>query len=261
MKSLLATIFATALLSSTVLAQEWTPDKDQLGEQSKPYSPYVDQHFPKQVFFGDTHFHSSLSVDSGMIGNRIDLDQAFRFARGEEIVTSSGQRARLNRPLDFLVVSDHAEYLGVSNLIATGNPELLATDIGKEWYEARQKGGDAAWDKVFEMLKAFSTGTPEYRSAKLERSVWDQVVDTASKYNQPGAFTAFNGCEWSSTTDGNNLHRVVLFRDGPDRVKQIIPLFAFDSQDPEALWDSMLQKFLLQYATRLYIQAPIYRLV
>ena len=133
----------------------------------------MDQHFPKRVFFGDTHFHSSLSVDSGMIGNRIDLDQALRFARGEEIVTSTGQRARLRRPLDFLVLSDHAEYLGLADLIATANPELLATDVGKEWYDAVQKGGDAAWAKVITMMDDFATGTPRFRDAKLERSVWD----------------------------------------------------------------------------------------
>ena len=142
LSSLLAlTAALVVLLGSSALAQEWTPDKDQLVEQPKPYSPFVDQHFPKQVFFGDTHFHSSLSVDSGMIGNRIGLDEALRFARGEEIVTSTGQRARLKRPLDFLVLSDHAEYLGLADLIATADPALLATDVGKEWYDAVQKGG------------------------------------------------------------------------------------------------------------------------
>ena len=229
-------------LGGSALAQEFTPDRDQLIEQPEPYSHYVDQHFPQRVFFGDTHFHSSLSVDSGMIGNRIDLDRALRFARGDEIVTSSGQRARLNRPLDFLVLSDHAEYLGLADLLATANPKLLATDVGQEWYEAVQEGGDAAWAKVITMMEDFSSGIPRFRDAKLERSVWDTVVDTASEYNEPGTFTALNGYEWSSTTDGNNLHRVVVFRDGPDRVKQIIPFSAFDSQDPEGLWD-----FLARY--------------
>ena len=158
MRNLFATgLTALAILSVPALASEWTLDKNQKVEQPKPYSPYVDQHFPQKVFFGDTHFHSSLSVDSGMIGNRVDLDQAFRFARGEEIVTSTGQRARLLRPLDFLVVSDHAEYLGLADLIATGNPELLATDVGKEWYEAVQKGGDAAWSEVIKMMDDFSS--------------------------------------------------------------------------------------------------------
>jgi len=237
-KSLLVavTIAALTVLGGSALGQEWTPEEGQQVEQPKPYSPYVDQHFPQEVFFGDTHFHSSLSVDSGMVGNRVDLDQAFRFALGEEIVTSTGQRAQLNRPLDFLVVSDHAEYLGLADLIATGNAELLATDVGKVWYEAMKKGGDSAWSQVVLMMEDFSTGTPRFRDAKLERSVWDRVVDTASKYNAPGTFTAFNGYEWSALTNGNNLHRVVVFRDGPDRVKQVIPFSAFDNQDPEGLW-------------------------
>ncbi len=115
------------MLGGPALGQEWTLEKDQRVEQPKPYSPYVDQHFPQRVLWGDTHFHSSLSVDSGLIGNKLDLDQAFRFARGEEIRTSTDQRAQLNRPLDFLVVSDHAEYLGIADLLNTGNPELLAT--------------------------------------------------------------------------------------------------------------------------------------
>ena len=171
MKRLLATAFAAALLSSTALAQEWTMDREQLVEQPKTYSPYVDQHIPQRVFFGDTHFHSSLSVDSGLIGNKLDLDQAFRFARGEEIVTSTGQRAQLNRPLDFLVVSDHAEYLGVADLLTTGNPELLATDVGKQWYQAMQTGGDAAWQTAIRLVDDFKKGTPRFRDPKIERSV------------------------------------------------------------------------------------------
>ncbi len=237
-KSIGALIAIMLLTVSPTLAQE-TVEKDQLVEQPKPYSPYVDQHLPQRVFFGDTHFHSSLSVDSGMIGNRIDLEDALRFSRGEEITTSTGQRAQLNRPLDFLVLSDHAEYLGLADLIANGDPTLLATDVGKLWYAAVQAGGDAAWAEVIKLMEDFASGTPRFRDAKLERSVWDKVVDIASEYNQPGAFTTLNGYEWSSTTGGNNLHRVVVFRDGPDRVKQIIPFSAFDSQDPEGLWGFM----------------------
>jgi hypothetical protein len=228
-----------ALLTVPALAQEWTLEKDQRVEQPKPYSPYVDQHFPQRVLFGDTHFHSSLSVDSGLIGNKVDLDTAFRFARGEEVRTSTGQRARLNRPLDFLVVSDHAEYLGIADLLNTANPALLATKAGREWYEAMQKGGDAAWQTAIRLVDDFSKGTPSFRDAKVERSVWDQVVDTASRYNAPGTFTALNGYEWTTSTGGANLHRVVVFRDGPDRVKQVLPFSAFDSTDPEKLWAFM----------------------
>ncbi len=127
------------VLGGPALGQEWTPDRGQLVEKPKPYSPYVDQHFPQRVFFGDTHHHSSFSVDSGMFGNTLGPDQSFRFARGEEVISSSGLRAKLIRPLDFLVVSDHAEYLGLSDLLAKGDPQLLATEAGKEWYASLQR--------------------------------------------------------------------------------------------------------------------------
>jgi hypothetical protein len=216
-----------------------TPDKDRVVKQPKPYSPYVDQHFPQRVLFGDTHFHSALSVDSGLIGNTLDLETAIRFARGEEVRTNGGQRAKLIRPLDFLVLSDHAEYLGIADLLNKADPALLATKVGRGWYEAMQKGGDAAWTVAVAMLDDFSSGKPKFDDPKVKRSVWDRVVDTASKYNAPGAFTVLNGYEWSSSPDGDNLHRVVVFRDGPDRVKQILPFSAFQSSDPEKLWAFM----------------------
>ena len=239
MTKLIMAVIAITVLAMPVglaLASDYTADKSHVLKQPKPYSPYVDQHFPQRVLFGDTHFHSSLSVDSGLIGNTLPLETAIRFAMGEEVRTNGGQRAKLIRPLDFLVLSDHAEYLGIADLLDKADPALLATPVGKGWYEAKQKGGDAAWTVVQGMLDDFSSGNPKYKDDKVMRSVWDGVVDTASKYNAPGAFTVLNGYEWSSTTDGDNLHRVVVFRDGPDRVKQILPFSAFDSQDPEALW-------------------------
>ena len=231
-------VIAMAILGlpRMALAQCGPMEKEHRVEQPKPYSPYVDQHFPQNVFFGDTHHHSSYSVDSGLIGNTLGPDQSFRFARGEEVMSSSGLRAKLIRPLDFLVVSDHAEYLGISDLLAKGDPQLLATEAGKEWYAALQEGGDVAWLAAVGMMKDFTTGNERVKDPKLKRTVWDRVVDIASEYNDPGVFTAFNGYEWTSAPGGDNLHRVVIFRDGPDRVKQILPFSAFDSIDPEDLW-------------------------
>jgi hypothetical protein len=228
------------VLSGPALGQI-TPDSTMLVEQPKPYSPYVDQHFPQRVFFGDTHHHSSFSFDSGLIGNKLGPEVSFRFALGEEIVTTTGLRAQLIRPLDFLVVSDHAEYLGIADLINTANPEFLATDVGREWYQAMQEGGEAGWLAVIDIMQDMKKGTPQFKDAKVERSVWERVIDTASEYNQPGKFTAFNGYEYSPLPDGNNLHRVVIYRDGPDRVKQLIPFSAFDSQDPQDLWTFMAE--------------------
>ena len=231
----------TLLLTAggAALAQEWTLEEGQRVEQPPPYSPYVDQHFPEQVFFGDTHHHSSLSVDSGLIGNRNGPDVGFRFARGEEMRTSHGQRVKLKRPLDFLVISDHAEYLGIADLLNRADPALLATEAGRKWYEAMQAGGEAGWDATIEISNEIASGEPSFRDRKVERTVWESVVDTASKYNEPGKFTAFNGWEYSPAPTGNNLHRVVILRDGPERAKQIIPFSGFDSPDPEKLWAFM----------------------
>jgi hypothetical protein len=223
------------------LAQEFTIEQEDMPDRAPEYSPYVDQYFPQRVFWGDTHHHSSFSVDSGMFGNTLGPDQSFRFARGEEVVSSSGLRAKLMRPLDFLVVSDHAEYLGLSELLTTGNPRLLATEVGKEWAAALAEGGDAAWLTAVAIMDDFTTGNERFADPQLKRSVWDRVVDIASEFNAPGVFTAFNGYEWTSAPGGDNLHRVVIFRDGPDRVKQILPFSAFDSIDPEDLWIALAE--------------------
>jgi len=230
------------------LAQDTgTLDKDHVVNQAEPYSPYVDQHFPQKVLWGDTHHHTSYSVDSGMIGNNNSPEVSFRLARGEEVKSNTGQRVKLIRPLDFLVVTDHAEYLGIAKLLNEADPALLATDVGKEWYADMNGSPQEAWQAVVSMQKDFTSGVPRFEDPKVTRSVWDDVVDIASRYNQPGTFTALNGYEWSTVSNGKdgsgpagaNLHRVVIFRDGPDRVKQVLPFSAFDSGDPEKLWEFM----------------------
>jgi hypothetical protein len=238
----------TLALGTTAIAQDTgTLDKERLIEKPEPYSPYVDQHFPQRVLWGDAHHHSSLSVDSGLIGNTNDPETSFRLARGEEVTSNSGLRVKLIRPLDFLVVTDHAEYLGIAKLLNEADPALLATDVGKEWYAQMNGSPQDAWQAVVGMQKDFTSGVPRFDDPKVKRSVWDYVVDIASNYNQPGTFTALNGYEWSTVSSGRdgsgppgaNLHRVVIFRDGPDRVKQILPFSAFDSGDPEKLWEFM----------------------
>ena len=235
-----------AVLGGPVAAQDiGTLDQDRLIEKPAPYSPYVDQHFPQRVLWGDTHHHTSLSVDSGLIGNTNSPDVSFRLARGEEIISNTGQRVQLVRPLDFLVVSDHAEYLGIAKLLNEADPALLATDIGQEWYAQMNGSPDEAWQAVIGMQNDFTSGEPRFDDPKVTRTVWEDVVDTASRYNQPGTFSALNGYEWSTVSNGKdgsgpagaNLHRVVIFRDGPDRVKQVVPFSAFDSGDPEKLWE------------------------
>ena len=227
------------LMAGTAVAQGTTKGRgpDSISEKVTVYSPYVDQDFPRRVFFGDTHHHSSYSFDSGMFGNTLGPEDSFRFARGEEVKASNDMKAKLIRPLDFLVVSDHAAYLGFTDLIKNSDPRLMATKGGREMVEGYKAGGEKAWLFVVSMMKDFDIGKPRFEDPKVNRTIWDSVVDIASKYNEPGTFTAFNGYEWTSAPNGNNLHRVVIFRDGPDRVKQIMPFSAFDSVEPEKLWE------------------------
>jgi len=226
-------------LPIAALSQELFTNKDGLLEREPEFSPYVDRHFPQRVYFGDTHHHSSYSFDSGMFGNTLGPEDSFRFARGEEVTAANGVKAKLIRPLDFLAVTDHAAYLGFTELMRTSDPRLMATQGGREMVEGYQAGGEEAWLFVVSMMKDFDIGKPRLVDLDLNRSVWEKVVDIASEYNDPGFFTAFNGYEWTSAPTGNNLHRNVIFRDGPDRVKQILPFSAFDSDEPEALWEFM----------------------
>jgi hypothetical protein len=244
-KSILAAV-SLCVFSGVSLAQDTgTLDKNKVVGQPTPYSPFVDQHFPQKVLFGDMHHHTSLSVDSGLIGNNNGPDVSFRLARGEVVTSNTGQPVKLVRPLDFLVVTDHAEYLGIAKLLAEADPTLLATDIGKQWYAQMKGSPEDAWAAVVDMQNDFVSGVPKFDNPQVKRSVWDDVVDIASEYNEPGTFTALNGYEWSTVSSGKggsgpagaNLHRVVIFRDGPDRVKQVLPFSAFDSGDPEKLWE------------------------
>jgi len=204
----------------------------------KEYSPYVDYNYPDQVFFGDTHLHTSFSTDAGMMGNRLGPDDAYRFAKGEVVTSSTGVRARLLRPLDWLVVADHAENLGLAPMIAESNPDLLKTAWGKMVHDL-VKAGDTKqayteWVTGMTAGKNFLSG-----QESLTRSMWERVTESAEKNNEPGTFTAFIGYEWSSSPGGSNLHRNVIFRDGKARADQVIPFSLFDSQNPEDLWKWM----------------------
>jgi hypothetical protein len=236
---------ATLLFAGQVVAQDaplTEADRKRAEEKKPDYSPYPDQHFPTRVFWGDTHHHTRLSFDDGLTGTKLGPEEAYRFARGEEVISSTGQRAKLSRPLDFLVVSDHAEYIGLADLLSNADPDLLATEVGKGWYDRMKIGGTEGLRVAYEVFASIGKRQELYKSDKIKRSVWEYVTGIATKYNEPGKFTAFNGFEWTSTPNGDNLHRVVIFRDGPERVNQVLPISAFESENPEDLW-----KYLAAY--------------
>ena len=203
--------------------------------ETKSYSPYAGEAFPRTVFWGDTHVHSSWSVDAGNAGNiRVTPELAYRFARGEEITAHNGMRVRLRRPLDFFLLSDHAEYLGVMPLLDVGDPLARSTATGERWYRLRKE------KNYLELFREFAYSMLDNRDVlqneELKGSVWLNVIANAERYNEPGVFTAFIGFEWTSIPDGNNRHRNVLFRDGAEKVRQVLPYSSFDSLDPEDLW-------------------------
>jgi len=200
----------------------------------KEYSPYLNQNFPQRVFWGETHVHTSYSTDSGLFGTRLTPDDAYRFAKGEEVVSSTGVRARIIRPLDFLVVADHAENLGLASMIVESNPQLLKSEWGRKIHDLTKQGKpDAAYAMWGE---AQATGKDALPDPALMRSMWDRMMDFAKAHNEPGKFTALLGYEWTSSPETNNLHRVVVFRDDEETVDKVLPFSAFDSTDPEDLW-------------------------
>lgn len=200
-------------------------------------APTVPEH-PTRVFWGDTHLHTSYSTDAGMVGCTLGPDEAYRFARGEQVTSSTGLPAKLARPLDFLVVSDHAENLGLAPMIAKSDPILLQNETGRRWHDMVKAG--KGFDAFGEWVKSGSTtGKDPLNSPEMMKSAWQDIVKSAEKYNQPGKFTAFIGYEWTSTPMGNNLHRNVIYRDGGDLALRMIPLTAYDSPDPEKLWQWM----------------------
>jgi len=215
----------------------------------KTYSPYAERSFPDKVYWGDTHLHTALSADAGLFGNTLGLEDAYRFARGEEVVSATGLPARLGRPLDWLVIADHSDAMGFSEDIRKGTPNLLAQPMSRGWYEGLQQGGDAATAAALDLITNFAQGTippeilEEYMpGAKTYDSVWQRVVKAADAFNDPGTFTTIIGYEWTSLVAGNNLHRNVLFRDGANRAGQVVPMVTqppIGSTDPLDLYQWM----------------------
>ena len=232
---------------------------------AESYSPYAGHNHPLDVYWGDTHLHTNMSMDAYGLGNSLlTPDDAYRFAKGEFVIAHNGMQARLSRPLDFLVVADHAENIGVLLRLEAGDVSLLKTEIGKRWYklmlENPLKTGEVLTGKQTESINDALESVFDYRNGKrrfwaegyteghvgnefFRGSVWREVADNADRNNDPGKFTAFIGYEWTSPGQRQgNLHRVVIFKDGGDKVTEKLPFSALDSYNPEDLW-----KYLQNY--------------
>jgi Protein of unknown function (DUF3604) len=247
-KTALAGLLAVAFALPAIAQDTGQLDKaaaERVHPAKPPYSPYAGRNFPTRPFFGDTHLHTSFSMDAGAFGARLGPREAYRFAKGEEITASSGQRAKLSRPLDFLVVADHSDGFGFFPLILSGDPKVMADPQGRKWHEMIRsgKGAEAAVDIIVNFGKGTISksifpvpGTSAYRSA------WRETIKAADEANDPGRFTAFIGFEWTSNTGGNNLHRNVIFRENGAKASLVEPFVTmkpFGSDNPRDLWKWM----------------------
>ena len=238
-----ATLAATVLISPAASAQdagnhEGATPADVARVIKPEFSPYAGRSFPTRPLFGDTHLHTAVSVDAGTM-NRLGQEDAFRFARGEEVTSTGGLRAKLSRPLDFLVIADHAEMYGLMPQLLAGDPEVLATEAGQRWYGQLTSGDlDTIFATAMEIVGSLSGDEPPIRSESLVRNSWQAYTALADRYNDPGIFTTIIGFEWTAI-GGYNLHRNVLFRGDARVADQTLPFSQFDSKNPEDLWTYM----------------------
>ena len=246
MKSTLraAIVLLMATAGMPLSAQDAINPEGLAGPPGRPYSPYADRAFPTNVYFGDTHVHTALSADSGGAGNRLMPRDAYRFARGEQVTSSTGQAVKLSSPLDFYMITDHSDGMGAITDIIGGAPNIMADPQGRRFHEGFNAGGETAARTAQEMVFAFAQGeisdALNYQpGSPAFARVWDDLLDIAEEFNDPGVFTTFAAFEWTSLVSGNNLHRNVIFRDGPTRTGQVVPYTTtppIGSPNPRDLW-------------------------
>ena len=206
-----------------------------------------------RVFWGDLHLHSNLSPDAYIFENRmLGPSEAYQFAAGESVLSSTGTLAKLDRPLDFLAVTDHAEYLGVFASVApvasSSTPAkhiqqlVVGSEVGSRWAQYMETD---QFQKARDEFVANSSSDPAADAVLPDSAVlalWQASAKLADQHNKPGEFTTLIGYEWTSMIDGNNFHRVVLFGDDAETAGSLAPFSAMDSRDVEDLWG-----FLEQY--------------
>jgi hypothetical protein len=242
--------FTFVMIGSGAMAQESvTTDAGTINaEKTKKhfkkdaYSPYAGRHFPDRPLWGEMHLHTSWSPDAVGGGTRLGPETAYRFGRGEEVVSSTGQTVRLSRPLDWLAVADHSDVMGVMADVIAGNPELMQDPVLRRWNGMFNGGQEQAMAAVMEGIAAQSSGKlpKAIMDPKLFKDIWQRYIAIADQYNDPGRFSTLIAYEWTSNVGGgNNLHRNVIYRDSADLAKQMLPLTTFQTENPEDLWKWM----------------------
>jgi len=248
-----AALAAALLVASVAQAQQTTgqvitdisdvrPADPKKFYKAPGYSPYAGKHFPERPLFGDEHVHTGWSVDAGLGGATLSPEDAVRFARGEQVTSSSGQPVRLSRPLDWVAVTDHSDAMGTVAAIREGNPEMMQDATLKRWHDMMANGPEEGTKATMEVVAAQANKKlpPALVDPKWAKSYWDKNIEIMERFNDPGRFTAFIAYEWTSNAGGgNNLHRNVIYRDGKKLAEQVLPMTTFQSENPEDLWKWM----------------------
>ena len=200
--------------------------------------------FPDRPYWGDTHLHTDVSVDAFGFGVRLGPEDALKFARGEEVTATTGMSAKLARPLDFLVIADHSDAMGATRRLYDAPRMMVRDPTLRRWRDMMHESPDQSTRAVGELITAAANDEiPEafrdpVRQEQATRDLWDRHLGLLDRYNEPGTFTAFAGFEWTLMPGGNNLHRVVMFRDGSARTGKVLPYPGIDN-DLTSLWDYM----------------------
>jgi hypothetical protein len=201
--------------------------------------------FPERVYWGDTHLHTANSVDAFGFGVRLGSEEALRFARGEEVTSTTGIKAKLAQPLDFLVIADHSDGLGVTKAIYDAPRLLIRDPLLRRWHDLMHEGPEGSMKATAELIDMVGRNAlpqalinPEQQK-KTTRTIWTAHTEVVERYNEPGKFSAFMGFEYTLMPGGDNLHRVVMFRDGKKEADKVLPYSSLTGTSAAMLWDYM----------------------
>ncbi|SFV54306.1 hypothetical protein MNB_SM-4-343 [hydrothermal vent metagenome] len=233
----------TPKLSSTQI-EEKTVERAEKVRQQVDFSPHADIEYPTKLLFGEQHIHSALSADAGGGGTKLLPRDLYRFAKGGQVMSNTNQPVKRDRPLDFMCITEHTDGMGAITDILKGSANIMADEQGKSFHDKFAKGGKTAKLASQELIQKFSQGTLSpvlnYQPGNEGyKRTWQDLVDAAEENNEPHKFTAMIAYEWTSLVKGNNLHRNVIFRDGPERTYNILPFTMtppMGSPNPEDLW-------------------------
>lgn len=199
-----------------------------------------------KLLWGDTHLHTSNSIDAFGFGVKLGPEEALRFARGEEVTSTWGLKAKLERSLDFLVIADHSGGLGATKALYDAPGFLIRDPTLRRWHDEMHKGPEGMQRVTAELIDRVGRNdlpkslTDPERQRKTSTNIWTGHSTLVERYNEPGKFTAFMGFEYTLMPGGNNLHRVVMFRDGKSRTDQVLPYDPGQGDTPVSqLWDYM----------------------